>query len=214
MKLGIFGGTFNPIHFGHLRAAEEVRYRLDLDKIIIVPSGNPPLKQHALADAPHRYAMAALAAESNAFFLVSDLEVRQDEKSYTVNTLQRLYKEYPGDELFFILGLDAFLDIPGWWQPDRLVSMIDFIVIPRPGTDPGEIANSPYIEAAPPPLGKGRGKGLPLRLKGGRSAILLDVTPLAISSTEIRALLRERKSIKYLLPEAVERYISAHNLYP
>ncbi len=222
MRLGILGGTFNPIHFGHLRAAEEARERGNLDKVIFMPSGNPPLKIVDLIDASHRYAMARLATASNVNFVVSDLEIRQIEKSYTVNTIQRLCEIYPGDELFFILGIDAFLDIPNWWQPDVLTGMVDFILVTRPGFDLMDVLKSPYINK-----GKGskvnpvrsdasngvKGQGEEMRLLSGRKALVLQMTPMGISSTEIRRLLREGKSIKYLLPDKVEEYIYQHNLY-
>ncbi|MEW6739874.1 MAG: nicotinate-nucleotide adenylyltransferase [Nitrospirota bacterium] len=222
MRLGILGGTFNPIHFGHLRAAEEARERGNLDKVIFMPSGNPPLKIVDLIDASHRYAMARLATASNVNFVVSDLEIRQIEKSYTVNTIQRLCEIYPGDELFFILGIDAFLDIPNWWQPDVLTGMVDFILVTRPGFDLMDVLKSPYINK-----GQGskvnpvrsdasnevKGQGEEIRLKSGRKALVLQMTPMGISSTEIRRLLREGKSIKYLLPDKVEEYIYKHNLY-
>ncbi|WP_333654074.1 nicotinate-nucleotide adenylyltransferase [Dissulfurispira sp.] len=222
MRLGILGGTFNPIHFGHLRAAEEARERGNLDKVIFMPSGNPPLKIVDLIDASHRYAMARLATASNVNFVVSDLEIRQIEKSYTVNTIQRLCEIYLGDELFFILGIDAFLDIPNWWQPDVLTGMVDFILVTRPGFDLMDVLKSPYINK-----GKGskvnpvrsdasngvKGQGEEMRLLSGRKALVLQMTPMGISSTEIRRLLREGKSIKYLLPDKVEEYIYQHNLY-
>jgi nicotinate-nucleotide adenylyltransferase len=204
VRLGILGGTFNPIHFGHLRAAEEAREKGNLDKVIFMPSGNPPLKIVDLIDASHRYAMARLATASNVNFVVSDLEIRQIEKSYTVNTIQRLCEIYPGDELFFILGIDAFLDIPNWWQPDVLTAMVDFILMTRPGFDLMDVLKSPYIN---------KGQGEEIRLLSGRKALVLQMTPMGISSTEIRRLLREGKSIKYLLPDKVEEYIYQHNLY-
>jgi len=204
MKIGILGGTFNPIHFGHLRAAEETRELVNLDKVIFMPSGNPPLKSVDLIEASHRYAMARLATASNVNFVVSDLEMRQTEKSYTVNTIHRLYEIYPGDELFFILGIDAFLDIPNWWQPDILTSMIDFILVTRPGFKLEEISKSPYVASLSSDF---------CFLTSGRKALVLRMTPMGISSTEIRRLLREGKSIKYLLPDKVEEYIYQHNLY-
>ncbi len=240
MRLGIFGGTFNPVHLGHLRTAEEVGYKLDLDKVIFIPSGNPPLKALDLPDAQHRYEMTKLATESNVNFTVSDIELRQAGKSYTVNTLQRLHGIYPQDELLFILGTDAFLDIPHWWQPDRLISMADFVIVARPEFSPEDLAKSPYVEhesrrshpfIKPVPCSDGRsgnaaapeGSGavsatcdcstVRFRLRGGRSAVFVRVTPLDISSTDIRMLVRENKSIRYLLPETVEKYIHAHSLY-
>lgn len=206
MKLGILGGTFNPIHFGHLRAAEEARERVNLDKVIFMPSGNPPLKTVDLIDAFHRYAMARLATASNVNFVVSDLEIRQAEKSYTVNTIQRLCEIYPGDKLFFILGIDAFLDMPNWWHPDTLTGMIDFVLVTRPGFDLTDVLKSPYVQNADNELNQ-------FDLKSGRKAFVLQMTPMGISSTEIRRLLSEGKSIKYLLPDKVEEYIYQHNLY-
>lgn len=228
MRLGIFGGTFNPIHFGHLRTAEEVRYKLDFDKIIFIPSGNPPIKSTDLTDAVHRHEMTRLATGPNINFAVSDVELDQAEKSYTVSTLQKLHEIYPRDELFFILGIDAFLDLPKWRQPEVLTGLIDFVVISRPGFNFADIARSPYIKdsnklsvTSNKLIGKNNkssnsslvARHLSLELKGGRHAILVDVTPLGISSTEIRLLVRESRSIGYLLPEAVEKYICSHNLY-
>lgn len=206
MKLGIFGGTFNPIHFGHLRAAEEVREKVNLDKVIFIPSGNPPLKSQDLIDAFHRYSMTRLATASNVNFVVSDIEINQTEKSYTVNTIQRLYEIYSGDELFFILGIDAFLDIPNWWQPELLMSMLDFIIVTRPGFDLSDITKSPYIE-------KSKEQSALYTLTSGKKALLINITPLDISSTNIRRLLKRGLSIKYLLPEAVEKYLHDYNLY-
>ncbi|MBA4348960.1 MAG: nicotinic acid mononucleotide adenylyltransferase [Thermodesulfovibrio sp.] len=210
MRLGIFGGTFNPIHYGHLRAAEEVRYKINLDRVIFIPSGNPPLKSSELSDAAHRYAMTKLATDLNVNFVVSDIELRQTGKAYTVNTLERLFEIYAGDELFFVLGIDAFLDIPNWRQPDRLIGMIDFIILTRPGFDLKDIIKSPFISGR---IKTDRIVGETITLKGGRKAIIVDIRPLDISSTEIRELAREDKSIKYILPEAVEKYIYTHNLY-
>ena len=221
MRLGILGGTFNPVHFGHLRAAEEARYKVSLDKVIFMPTGNPPLKTVDLIDASHRYAMTRLATASNVNFVVSDIEIRDVEKSYTVNTIQRLHGIYPDDELFFILGIDTFLDIHNWWQPDALVSMVDFILVTRPGFDLTDIMKSPYIEKVSSKQyevssKEGAYRLLPTTyytLKSGRKVIPLKMTPLGISSTEIRRFLKEGKSIKYLLPETVEEYIYKHKLY-
>jgi nicotinate-nucleotide adenylyltransferase len=207
MRLGIFGGTFNPVHLGHLRTAEEVKYKLGLDKIIFVPSGKPPLKDRDSVAASHRYAMVALAVASNRGFAVSDVEVRKKGKSYTVHTLQMLRKEFSGDELFFILGTDAFLEMPKWRQPEKIVEMTDFIIMARPGVGFDAIAESPYkirnYESPHPRYS----------LVSGRSAFIVNVTQLDISSSEIRRLVAQRKSVRYLLPPAVERYIKKNKLY-
>lgn len=206
MKLGIFGGTFNPIHFGHLRTAEETREALGLDGVIFVPSGNPPLKRQGLADAAHRYEMAALATAPNPCFRLSDVELRRAEKSYTVTTLHLLREQYPDDELLFILGIDAFLDIPHWRWPDSLIAMTDFVVVVRPGFSLSLLASSPYLSDR-------QAEGGGLTLASGRRIIPVQVTQLAISSTDIRGRVSEGKSIKYLVPEPVEHYILTHGLY-
>ncbi len=210
MKLGIFGGTFNPIHLGHLRAAEEVRFLTGLDKVIFMPSGNPPLKSSELAEASHRDAMARLATGSNVDFVVSDVEMRQEEKSYTVSTVAKLRELYPEDELFFILGLDAFYDLPNWKEPERLISSIDFIIVTRPGFDIKELQASPFVESVAP---ASHNAAAMVHLKNGRKAFIVVVSAFEISSTEIRRLVREGRSIKYLLPESVEEYIRSHRLY-
>lgn len=217
MRLGILGGTFNPIHFGHLRAAEEVRFKCNFDKVIFIPSGNPPLKTSDLIDTSHRYAMTALATKSNVNFIVSDIEMRQVEKSYTVATIQKLRDIHPADELFFVLGMDTFLDIPNWRHHDILVNIIDFIIVTRPGTDLSDIMKSPYITPSLPISFSKRGmcgKGASeLKLRSKRKAIVVQIIQMDISSTEIRKLLKKNKSIKYLLPEVIEQYIYDHNLY-
>lgn len=212
MRLGIFGGTFNPIHIGHLRTAEEVRYKAGLDKIIFMPSGIPPLKSEELVDASHRYRMVRIATSSNPHFLVSDLEVREREISYTINTIEKMKGLYPDDELFFILGVDAFLDMPNWYRPHLLIEMVDFILVTRPGYDLSEIIErSPFIRRVDL---KNPNEGITnLTLQSNRKVLVFKVTDINISSTEIRRLLREKKSIKYLLPEPVEEYIYRYNLY-
>ena len=217
MRLGIFGGTFNPVHSGHLRTAEEARYKLRLDKVIFVPAGNPPLKERDAVAASHRYAMATLAAASNKDFIVSDLEAVKRGKSYTVYTLQVLLKRYPGDELFFILGSDAFLDIPKWREPEKLTGMTDFIIVARPGFSFNAIEGSPYIVPLKShegnPMQPSVGAYACYSLVSGRSAFLVPVTQMDISSSGIRRLVEEKKSIKYLLPASVERYIKKNKLY-
>lgn len=215
MRLGVFGGTFNPIHFGHLRTAEEVLDKGRLEKIIYMPSGNPPLKTRELADAAHRHAMTCMATGTNPGFEVSDLEVKRRGKSYTVNTIRLLMEAHPGDELFFILGLDAFLDMPNWRSPEELTSLLDFLVVDRPGYDINDIGKLPFLKSCqrgevrtPPSDGC-----LSLHLKSGRTAAFVPVTRLDISSTMIRALALEGNSMKYLLPEKVEDYIIKERLY-
>jgi nicotinate-nucleotide adenylyltransferase len=213
-KVGILGGTFNPIHYGHLRAAEEVRTKLGFQEILFIPSGNPPLKTQELADASHRYEMTKLSIETNPFFDISDIECRGSRKSYTVETLTALAERYPGNEFSLIVGTDSFLDIPSWYQPERLMMLANIVVVSRPGFRFSDL--SPRISAVPETLAALDARTLEmyrLRPDGGREIALLNITPMDISATAVRTLVKADKSIKYLLPETVESYIIFHKLY-
>jgi nicotinate-nucleotide adenylyltransferase len=213
-RVGIFGGTFNPIHCGHLRAALEVREKLEFEKIFFVPSGNPPLKSSDLAPAADRLEMTRLATLSYPLFEVSDIECRQHGKSYTVETLKILRGMYPEKRLYLILGIDAFLEIHAWYQPMTLLEEHDFVVISRPAYMFSSL--SPMLSTDSAMMGAFDASStgtMTTYLKSGREAILLNVTPLQISATFIRNLVRMGKDIKYLLPEAVESYIISHNLF-
>jgi nicotinate-nucleotide adenylyltransferase len=216
MKVGIFGGTFNPIHYGHLRAAEEVREKLQLDKILFIPSKRPPLKTEAVADVAHRYEMLRLAISNNRGFELSDIECRLPGKSYTVKTIDELKKNNPKTGFFLILGVDAFLDIPNWWHHERLVSLTDFIIISRPGFRFVDLQASPYTKINRRilrGLDNGETETGKIKLKSNKDAFLLRLTPIGISSTEIRRLIKQGLSIKYLLPAQVKSYIIANKLY-
>lgn len=145
MRIGIFGGAFNPIHYGHLRAAEEVNEIFALDKILFIPSGRPPFKKPALLQARHRYEMTRLAIEGNPSFGISDIEVKKRGVSYSIDTLRSLRDKYKGAEFFFILGIDAFLDLPSWKEPDKLLRLINLIVISRAGFSFLDLSSSIYL---------------------------------------------------------------------
>lgn len=216
MRIGIFGGTFNPIHYGHLRAAEEARELLSLDKILFIPSGTPPLKTDELADAVHRYKMTRMAVLQNRFFEVLDIECESSGKSYTVETLEKLLETHRDAELYFMLGIDAFLDIPNWWKPEQLISQVSFAVFSRPGTRFADLVSSPYIVSGKTSLegiDHGEIKSFSVKLESGRDLVLLRLTPIGISSTDIRNRIKTGLSIKYLLPEEVESYIISNKLY-
>jgi nicotinate-nucleotide adenylyltransferase len=216
MRLGVFGGTFNPIHFGHLRAAEEARQRVGLDRVLFVPAASPPLKSENLADVAHRYRMTAIAVATNRFFEVSDIECGRPEKSYTVDTARELRREFAEAELFFILGVDAFMELPLWREPEELVGLVDFIIISRPAMSFANLEGSPYMDVKREDLealDRGRSEMHTTSLKGGRRGVLLGIPLLDISSTDIRANIREGRSIKYLLPAKVESFIMTHGLY-
>jgi nicotinate-nucleotide adenylyltransferase len=216
MKIGVFGGTFNPVHYGHLRSAEEIRRKFGLDRIFFIPSGNPPLKRKELAEAAHRYAMVKMAVRDNPSFEVLDIECVRPGKSYTVSTLEQLLKKYADADLYFMLGVDAFLDIPNWREPERILSLTNFIVLSRPGKNFADLFHSPYLgmkKAILTSLDRGESESCMTVLKGGKKAFLTPVTPLGISSTDIRKCVKKGFSIKYLLPAVVESYIISHNLF-
>ncbi len=216
MKIGIFGGTFNPVHFGHLRAAEEVREKLNLDRILFIPSKNPPLKTKGIAAAKHRYEMLRIALLDNHYFELSDIEFRLKGKSYSVKTIEALKKFNPENKIFMILGIDTFLEIPKWWHPEKLVRLIDFIVISRPNFKFLDLQTSPYIKIKKNfliELDLAKIDSYKTELVTGVEIILLRVTPIGISSTEIRNFLKYGKSVKYLLPPEVKSYIIANKIY-
>jgi nicotinate-nucleotide adenylyltransferase len=226
MRLGVFGGTFNPVHIGHLRAAEEVREAVGLDRVLFVPAGVPPLKgggalPHAgvhsahkaadslLAPAWARLRMVELAVAGNPAFAVSDVEAASTRTSYTVDTLAELARRHPEAELSFILGLDAFLDLPAWKSPDALIRDVDFVVMVRPGADLNALDRSPYVRELTE-IGDTVAR---MALVSGRTASLVRVTQLHVSATAIRRMLAEGRGARYLLPEAVESFIMSQGIY-
>ncbi|MEW6586518.1 MAG: nicotinate-nucleotide adenylyltransferase [Nitrospirota bacterium] len=215
-KIGIFGGTFNPVHYGHLRCAEEVRERLNLDLILFVPAKNPPLKAKDIAPPEQRYEMLKLALRGNKHLRISDIEYCLTGRSYTVRTIETLQGLYPDAEYYFVLGIDAFLDIPNWWHPERLIAFSNFVITSRPGYRFSALKESPYLRPGIRVLAKMDRRERPFfrtKLVSGRKAVLLHLIPVGISSTEIRRLVRNGKSVKYLLPPKVESFIISNKLY-
>lgn len=217
MKIGIFGGTFNPVHYGHLRAAEEVQEVFAFDRFLFVPAGQPPLKRSTIPDPHHRYEMTKIALRGNKLFKISDIETKSEGPSYSVETVRRLKKKYRWCDLFFIIGIDAFLDVPKWKQPDRLIDSANFIIISRPGYCFSDLFSSPYFAGTTKKrlreFDRGRGRRISMRFKTGKTAFLFKITGIDISASRIRTLMNRGKSIKYLLPESVESYIISHKLY-
>ena len=221
-RIGIFGGTFNPIHFGHLRAAEETREHFDLDKIIFLPSGIPPLKNQELAKLDHRLEMARIAIAGNPSFEVSSLEGEEEGPSYTVKTVEKLNSIYPSDRLYFMMGLDTFKELEKWYMPEKLASLINFVVFSRPGSEFKDFFLSPYLRESDNPekrefeiyaLSHDVMECLELTLKSGRELLLFRTSAFEISASYIRRLVREGKSARYLLPAGVISYIITNNLY-
>ncbi|MGC8938187.1 MAG: nicotinate-nucleotide adenylyltransferase [Thermodesulfovibrio sp.] len=204
MKIGLFGGTFNPIHYGHLRVAEEVREAFLLDKIIFIPAGIPPLKKYDILEAMHRLKMTELAVKDNPFFEVSDFETKQKKPSYTINTLTHLKRLYQKDTLFFIMGIDAFLELKSWYRYEELLRMVDFIIMSRPGFD--NLQNYEFIEDE-------EAENCFKIKNSDKRAFFISVSPFWISSTQIRKMIQNEKSIRYLVPEEVRKYIEDNKLY-
>lgn len=196
-RIGLMGGTFDPIHNGHLVLAEQVRTRFQMDKVLFIPSGNPPHKE-LVASKEHRLNMTQLAIEDNAYFEISTIELDQDHKTYTIDTVRRLRNEY-GDntKVYFITGADAIIDLPTWKDVDELVKLCSFIGSTRPGVNEKEL--SEQIDAL---------------VRDYKADITITQVPaLAISSTDIRRRVKYNLSIKYLLPAKAESYIYEHGLY-
>ena len=198
-RIGIMGGTFDPIHYGHLAAAEAARIEFGLCKVIFMPVGNPPHKQsQAISDAEHRYRMTALATSSNSGFEVSRLEVDKAGITYTFDTMKELrniYGEAPA--IYFITGADAVLELLTWYKLGELLTLCKFIAVTRPGFD----------------IRKLEQKIAEITSKYDGEIICLEVPLLEISSTDIRERIRSGKPVKYLLPEEVEAYIHRNGLY-
>ena len=198
MKIGIMGGTFDPIHLGHLATAEAVRELFVLDEILFMPAARPPhkLDKH-VTDERHRLAMTTLATRSNKFFRVSDMELKRTGLSYTFDTMNELHKIFGNStELFFIIGADSLADLSKWHAARELVDKCHFIATTRQGVEADFSAVEKFFGAA------------------AREHIHRVATPgLEISSTDIREKIKLGRSIKYLVPEVVEDYISTERLY-
>jgi len=219
MKIGLLGGTFNPIHNCHLLIAEETQKRLSLDRVIFIPSHSPPHKiHHDVIEARHRYEMVRLAIQSHAAFEVSDLELKRPGPSYSVETVQSV-RSLLGKrtELFFIIGLDAFLLIGSWKATGTLLTLCNFVVISRTGSRFWDLTRLPWCQAVDrrilSRLDQGeleQGNGT---LSSGSTMHLLRLPPCEISSTEIVERLKTGDNVKNLLPASVESYIMSHRLY-
>ena len=197
-KVGILGGTFDPIHVGHLMTAEAVRDEYHLDRVIFIPAANPPHKElNKVTAAEHRYMMTVLATCSNPHFQVSDIEMKRSGPSYTIDTIDYMVKKYGSDtEFYFIVGADAIIDLPSWNNIEELLSLCHFIGANRQGSVP----DVTQIQAELGELGKTKIHRL--------------LTPeLEISSTDIRHRVKKGYSIKYIVPAAVEQYIYKEGLY-
>jgi nicotinate-nucleotide adenylyltransferase len=193
-RIGVMGGTFDPIHHGHLVAAEEARWQFDLDRVVFVPTGRPWQKPVGVTPAEDRYRMTVLATASNPAFTVSRLEVDHQGPTYTVDTLRRLRAAQPaGTRLFFITGADAVLQILTWKEPDQVLALAELIAATRPGFDLDRL-----IGQVPGAAGR---------------VHRMEIPALAISSSDLRTRVARGAPIQYLVPDEVARYIHDHALY-
>lgn len=190
------GGVFDPIHIGHLIAAQEALERFSLERVIFIPSGRPPHKRGRIVASPaDRYIMAELAIEDNPDFFISDIEVNGESVNYTVDTMSKLRSEFPDDDFFFITGADAMMDILTWKSPARLLKMCTLIAATRPGYPISRL------------------KTVLDRLEAADEVEIMKIPHIAISSTEIRRRVRKGASIRYLVPSSVREYIMKNRLY-
>lgn len=196
-RIGVLGGTFDPIHNGHLAAADDVAWRLSLDTILFVPNRRPPHKQDQHISEPrHRAAMVELAIAGNPRFAASDVELRREGLSYTIDTLRELQARWPGTDLVFLVGCDALPHLHTWHQPEGILEEFGLVVMARP-------TGSPVDWGA-----------LTERFPGIRERVeVVDVAELDISARDIRKRVAEGAPIRYYVQPAVERYIRLHRLY-
>ncbi len=190
MRIGLLGGTFNPIHFGHLGLAEECRKKGDLKKIIFIPSLIPPHKGQEIAGAKHRYDMVKRAIRGNKDLVVSRVELDRKEISFTYKTIQYFKKKYSRSQVYFILGLDSVLEIHKWKKKNKILEFCPFIVVTRPGY---QIQKIPFA----------------IRKK----VKIIKIPKINISSSLVRERIKAGKAIKDLVPLSVEKYINKYNLY-
>lgn len=212
-RLGLFGGTFNPIHFGHLRAAEEVCESLSLNRLWFIPAAHPPHKgTPEVTPFAVRLDMTRLAVGDHPLMAVSDIEGRRPGKSYSIETVRLLREKFgPGWELYFILGLDAMLEIVTWKDYAQLFELCHFVVLDRPGYDRRHLEEILLRQVKPlcQPLADEAGFQHP----SGYKVLWQQTTLMDISATGIRRLVRQGHSIRYLLPEAVRGYIMENRIY-
>lgn len=198
MKTGILGGTFDPVHTGHIMVADVAKEELGLADVVFVPAGEPWFKAGAsVLPAEHRLNMVRLAIAGKSFLKASTMEIERKGPTYSVDTMAEMRREIEdNDELFFIIGWDNLMELPRWHQPERLISLCRLVAVPRVGFPVPDLAS---IEASIPGI--------------SQRVIMLDKPQIDISASVIRQRVRQGRSISHLVPEAVEKYIKEHGLY-
>ena len=212
MRIGLFGGSFNPIHFGHLRAAEEDREAMGLDLVYFIPAASPPHKpEGGLAPADHRLNMVRLATKGNRHFMVSDVEVRRSGRSYTIDTVRHFLSTMKGrPDLYLIIGGDQFAELDTWKEADELARLCNFVVHTRP---PDERGGSERVSLAALKRFDYITKNDHYVHPSGHTLSFIETTFFPVSATLIRRKIAAHKSIRYLLPGDVADYIQRHGLY-
>ncbi len=219
MRLGLFGGTFNPIHVCHLTIAAQTRDRIGLDQVLFIPTGDPPHKPPGvLARAEHRYEMVRLAIADEPTFALTDIEIRRSTKSYSIDTVRELQRTHGvSTTLFFIVGLDAFLDFDSWREAPTLLRLCHFVVVSRPGAlfrSIEKVSLLPPIEPARlTELDADQRARVDIQIPDGPGLSLLRLPPCTVSASDIRRRIRQRLGLANLLPAPVESYIIQHKLY-
>jgi nicotinate-nucleotide adenylyltransferase len=195
MQLGLFGGTFDPVHLGHLVLAEQCREACELDRLWFVVAGEPPHKPGGRTAVRHRLEMVRIATAGHPKFLVSEIEATRPGPHYSVETLESVHRQSPDEDLFFLIGADSLAELVTWRQPARIAQLATIVVVNRPG-----------IEESPP-------QSLPDFGPSAHRLLTVTIPAIGISSTDLRQRLAEGRSIRYLVPRGVEAYIEANALY-
>ena len=213
MKIGLFGGTFDPIHWGHLRSAEEVSETFGLDRVYFIPASIPPHKRgQTTTPAEDRLQMVRRGVSGNSRFSVSTVEISRVGVSYSIDTIRAFKaKKLKGDSLYFIIGLDAFREISTWKDFADIFPLCHFIVTSRPGSRESDPLKGTGIAVKKLFCYDFNRKNY--RHRSGTRILFIELTDIAISASEIRTLVKQGKSIRYLVPSAVERYIKRRGLY-
>jgi nicotinate-nucleotide adenylyltransferase len=195
MRLGVFGGTFDPIHLGHLILAEQCRESCGLDRIWFVVAGAPPHKRGGRTSVTHRLEMVRIAVAGHPAFSASEIEASRPGPHYSVETLESIKRENPEDDLFFLIGADSLADLPSWREPMRIAQVATIVVVNRPGFD--EVDPASLRDFGP----------------GAHALVSVTIPPIGIASTDLRERLAEGRSVRYQVPRGVEAYIEAQGLY-
>lgn len=195
MRLGLFGGTFDPIHLGHLILAEQCREACELERVWFVVAGLPPHKMQGRTAVAHRLEMVRIAVAGHSAFEASDIEAVRPGPHYSVETLESVRRERPSDELFFLIGADSLVDLPFWREPRRIAQLATIVVVNRPG----------IAEAGPASLPDFGPDANPVRW--------VSIPPVGIASSDLRQRLAAGKSVRYMVPPGDLAYIEAHGLY-